>query len=326
MSVFLFGCKDTTLHVAKFLRRKGVALHLVTISPENAAKNKVAGYEDLAQHSEWFESVYVAESYALNSQADQNYFNQNLPSGLGFCVGWQRLIPAYVLQKFSRGIHGMHGSARNLPFGKGRSPMNWAIIEGRNHFFTNLFRYVDGVDNGPIIDSAVFSITPTDTAETLHYKNTLCMCAMIERNLEALQNEKVVYREQSSEGGESFYPKREPEDGVIDWRDDIHAIDRLIRAVAPPFYGAIAYHQQQELRIFRASMFYTDLEAHPFLACAFGEVADVFPSGKFLVRCSGGVLIVHDCSEHHLKAGDRLDKSDPPLKRFIRNDYGFFDL
>ena len=81
----------------------------------------------------------------------------------------------------------MHGSARDLPFGKGRSPMNWALIEGRSLFHTNLFKYQVGVDNGPVLDSQTFSII-IKTTQLKHYitKNALAMCNLIKNNFENL--------------------------------------------------------------------------------------------------------------------------------------------
>jgi methionyl-tRNA formyltransferase len=326
MNIVLFGCKDTTLQVAKFLIKNEIAIHLVTISPELANKNDVAGYVDLIKFSEYFVSIYVAESYNLNSSADQEFFNSNENYRLGFCVGWQRLIPNYVLKKFKNGVHGMHGSARDLPFGKGRSPMNWAIIEGRHFFTTNLFRYMDGVDNGPIVAKSCFSINSSDTAETLHYKNALSMCHIIKDNLNSLLLGNFNYSHQDTTEGESFYPKRIPSDGLIDWRDDIHNIDRLIRAVAPPFHGAIGLIDGAKVKIIRASIFYTDIELHSFFDAKIGEVLEIFSNGKFLVRCSGGVLLIHEFCGPKFSVGGLFDRVESPFSRFQRNTYGFFDI
>ncbi len=304
--IILFGCKDTTLHTAKFLKSIGLKIQLVTISPELAARNHVAGYEDLTVHCEMFESIYVANSYSLNDEDITAIKNLNHAS-LGFCIGWQRLIPNPLLSMFSVGIFGMHGSARDLPFGKGRSPMNWALIEGRKLFHTNLFKYEAGIDNGPILDSKTFSIGENDTAETLHYKNTLAMCSLIESNLDSLLCGTYITRSQSLAFGESFYPKRSPLDGSIDWRDDIYNIDRLIRAVTKPFDGAFSYLNGNKVVVERASVFYTDLESHSFLYSKLGAVLDVFPNNKFLVRCSGGVLIIHNYEGITPNIGDVFD-------------------
>lgn len=324
-SIFLFGCKDTTLHVAKFLKQLNLHINLITIDPETAKKNDVAGYIDLSKYEELFKSIYIAESYSLTSSKDMKHFKKLDDFLLGFSIGWQRLIPGKILKYFSNGVHGMHGSTKDLPFGKGRSPMNWSIIEGRDYFCTNLFRYKSGVDNGPTIDKVIFSIQAEDTAETLHYKNTLSMCAIIKKNIASLISGDIIYKDQEVSDGESFYPKRNPDDGLIDWRDDINNINKLIRAVAPPFSGAIGFINNTEIKINRASIFYTDLEDHPYKHIRFGEILEVFLNGKFLVRCSGGVLIIHESSNDFICVGDSFKKQQSPFKRFKRNEHGFFD-
>ena len=323
--IILFGCKDTTLHTARFLKNLDLKIHLVTISPELATSNQVAGYENLTVNSNIFESIYVAKNYSLNEEDITAIKNCNNAS-LGFCIGWQRLIPKELLSMFSVGVFGMHGSARDLPFGKGRSPMNWALIEGRKLFHTNLFKYDIGIDNGPVLDSKTFSISESDTAETLHYKNTLSMCSLIKNNLESLLYGKYTTQSQSLAFGESFYPKRSPSDGIIDWRDDMYNIDRLIRAVTKPFDGAFSYINGEKVVVERAAVFYTDLESHPFLDSKFGYVLDVFPNNKFLVRCSGGVLIIHNYDGITPNIGEMFDITESPFKNFKRNVYGFFDV
>lgn len=326
MKITLFGCKDTTLHTAKFLKKFGVSIDLITISSTTSKSNQVAGYIDLSDYQEYFSSIYIAKNYTLQSKQDEDHFITRVDTKLGFCIGWQRLIPEAVLNFFETGVYGMHGSARNLPFGKGRSPMNWAILEGRKWFHTNLFKYQLGIDDGPIIDTYTFSISSNDTAETLHYKNTIAMCHLIQKNLNAIIDGTVDLQKQDSAYGESFYPKRIPEDGIIDWRDDIFNIERLIRAVAHPFYGAFTFMNGDELIINRGNVFYTDLEQHPFLLANFGEVVDVFPSGKFLVRCSGGVLLTHEYKGKTPLKGSNFDTHDSSLQKFLRNPYGFFDV
>ncbi len=325
MNVTLFGCKDTTLHTTKYLKELNLNIDLVTISPSVASSNQVAGYEDLTLSDSLFDSIYVAKTYSLKKD-DVVEITKLKNRHLGFCVGWQRLIPNELLDAFSIGVFGMHGSARDLPFGKGRSPMNWALIEGRKFFHTNLFKYDYGVDDGPILDSKTFSVNDTDTAETLHYKNTLAMCNLIKSNLQNLLIGDFQTHPQSLAEGESFYPKRAPADGSIDWRDDIYNIERLIRAVTKPFDGAFSIIRGAEIVIERAAIFYTDIEAHPFKESKFGKVVDVFPNNKFLVRCSGGVLLVHDYKGVSPTVGSCFEVSDSPFRKFKRNEYGFFDV
>ena len=323
--ITLFGCTHTTLHVAKFLNNFNLKINLITISPSTAKSNEVAGFIDLTLYKKYFSSIYVAKNYSLKSEKDEKKLKSYFKSDLGFCIGWQRLIPLKILTTFSKGIYGMHGSSRNLPFGKGRSPMNWAIIEGRKWFHTNLFRYQDGIDNGPIVDTLAFSINNSDSIETLQYKNVISMCQLLEKNLNNLLNGTIQTKKQNNKN-ESFYLKRNKKDGLIDWRDDIFNIDRLIRAVSHPFYGAFTFYKKSELKIYRANIFYTDIESHPYIKAKFGQLLEVFLNKKFLVRCSGGVLLVHEYSGNLPPKNIVFKSKNSPSSKVSRNKYGFFDV
>jgi UDP-4-amino-4-deoxy-L-arabinose formyltransferase/UDP-glucuronic acid dehydrogenase (UDP-4-keto-hexauronic acid decarboxylating) len=325
MNVILFGCKDTTLHVARFLSELCDRVTLVTISPEKGAEQEVAGYVNLVPYGSLFERIHTARRYDLKSDDDVSFL-RSLTCDLGIAVGWQRLIPPNILELFSVGVFGMHGSAQDLPFGRGRSPMNWSIIEGRGWFYTNLFRYQAGVDDGPILDTDCFSINDSDTAESLHYKNTLSLIKLLRNNWPNFVRGELRLKQQKAGEG-SYYPKRNPSDGLIDWSDTVFNIERMVRAVTRPFYGAFSYLESHEIRIYRASLFYTDLETHQFKDKLYGEICDVFPNGKFLVRGNGGVLLVHefDSATKVAAPGQMLESPAGQLRAFPRNRHGFFD-
>ena len=321
--VALFGCKSTTRFLLDALLDRGLGVTLVTIAPAKGAEQEVADYTDLRAYGAGRGvDVYVAERYSLRSDRDRAFFRDR-SFALGFVIGWQRLVPAEVLATFSTGVFGMHGSAMGLPRGRGRSPMNWSLIEGRRSFRTHLFRYAPGADDGDLLDGHTFAITDRDTAETLHFKNTLAMKMLVERNLPALLagTARPVPQPQ---GTPTYYPKRFPADSLIDWHDDLHAIDRHIRAVAPPFNGAYTYLHGTRLSILRAAPFSTDdfgYSATP------GTVVTVFPGGKFLVQCFGGLLLVHAYSPATPPDPGMLLTTGPEaLRRFPRNAQGYFDL
>ena len=152
------------------------------------------------------------------------------------------------------------------------------------------------------------------------------MCKLIKGNLQKLVSGNFQTYAQSLVDGESFYPKRSPIDGTIDWRDDIYNIERLIRAVTKPFDGAISIVKGEKIIIERAAVFYTDIENHPFKDTKFGKVLDVFPNNKFLVRCSGGVLLIHNYNGITPTVGNCFEVTSSPFEKFKRNVYGFFDI
>lgn len=325
-SIGVFGCKSTTVFLIEAIRAKASVDHVVTISPAAAERAEVADYFDCEAYcTEVGINHLTVDDYSLKTEADQAAI-RSLNLDLGFVMGWQRLIPAAVLDAFSIGVFGMHGSADDLPIGRGRSPMNWALLEGRTHFFTNLFRYDPGVDSGDILDTLGFSIQPVDTAETMHYKNSLAMKTLIYRNLDALLSDGFTLRKQR-DAPPTYYPKRSPDDSQIDFDQDLGHVEALIRAVTHPFNGAFTFVEGQRMTIWRAAVFDTDLVPFGFEDQPWGTIVEVFQTGKFLIKCRGGLLLVHDfLCDIEPSVGQRCLPVDLRAGRFTRNKNGYHDL
>ena len=323
--IAIFGCKTTTLFLLENLRLPTPVSHLVTISPEQGTRHEVADYMDLKVAAEAKGiSVYTARTYSLKNAEDQAYL-ASLGLDIAFVVGWQRLVPAEVLSAIRIGTFGMHGSSMNLPLGRGRSPMNWSIIEGRQAFYTNLFRYDPGVDSGDVVDAFKFQITARDTAETMHFKNTLAMKFLIEKNLAALLRNEFTLTPQDLSIEPTYYPKRAPADSLIDWRLDAPALERFIRAVTRPFNGAFTFWGNHKIIFLDAQVF--DLHEFGYEGLKPGTVAAVFESGKFLVKCFGGLLLVNAFeAEFAVRAGMEFDANGFAPKAFPRNEGGNFDM
>lgn len=324
--VAVFGCKTTTQFLIENLPDPLAPCLLVTISPEMGELNQVADYVDLRPFAkERNLETYQAISYGLLEAVDQERIrSENLD--IAFVVGWQRLLPSAVLDALSVGAFGMHGSSMHLPLGRGRSPLNWSIIEGRSSFYTSLFRYDVGVDSGDVLDTALFSINVHDTAESLHFKNVVAMKELIKRNTGQFCSGHLELDPQP-DNTPTYYPKRDPSDSLIDWSLDLRQVHRHIRAVTRPFNGAYTYAEGERIIIWRASPFETDLGFLGSGGAAPGEITEVFPGGKFLVRCLGGTLLVHEFdARSRMRKGVILSDGGEQRRIFPRNDQGYFDL
>lgn len=326
--IALFGCKNTTLYMLNALRGQQIKIdYLITIDPDNAKKNEVADYYEFHENSlKNGITLYKAERYSLDCKHDIDMIN-SFKIDLGFVIGWQRLIPQDILQCITIGIFGMHGSAMDLPLGRGRSPMNWALIEGRHFFYTNLFRYNAEADAGEIIDQIKFEINDRDTSGTLHYKNMLAMKTLIVSNFEALIHNKILLLPQRNIQP-SFYPKRTLADSIIDWNQDIFFIDRFIRAVTHPFNGAFSYiNDEVKIIIYEAQIF--DLYSYEnfYRDQKIGEVLEIFTENDFLIKCIGGLLLVREyASEQPINVGMIFFSPQNLIKNFPINSRRGYDI
>ncbi|MED5475690.1 MAG: formyltransferase family protein [Candidatus Neomarinimicrobiota bacterium] len=323
--IAIFGCKNTTKFLIKSLVKKVKIDYLITIDEKKGDKFAVADYCDLDSVAEENSiKVYKSNTYSLKNKDDINYIKK-LKIDIAFVIGWQRIIPGEILDSMAIGSFGMHGSSMDLPLGRGRSPMNWSLIEGRDIFFTNLFRYDSGVDSGDILDTFRFDILDKDTSETLHFKNTLAMKFLIEKNIDSLLGKDFHLKKQKNISP-TYYPKRTPDDSLIDWNSNINDLDRFIRAVTKPFNGAFTFFNNQKIIIYTSQIF--DSSYFGFQNHKNGEVVIIFPNDKFLVKCNGGLLLVTDFHNEgpNLNIGDILNNSDKKINIFKKNKDGYHDL
>ena len=87
--VVIFGVKDTTAEIVRFVQEKLCPVDLVvTIHPDVLSGNQVSGYEGLS----WLEDkygipVYETHSYGLKDEETTKFFAENTFE-LGISMGW----------------------------------------------------------------------------------------------------------------------------------------------------------------------------------------------------------------------------------------------
>lgn len=301
--VVVFGVKDTSENIVSFIQEQICPVDLViTISPEVTKKNQVSGYKGLSVLTEKYGiPVHEADSYFLTDEKTQKFIAENA-FDIGISMGWQRLIPPSVLDAFRYGIYGFHGNCGYLPFGRGRSPLNWSIILGDTRFNLNMFRYDEKADSPNVFATEMFSITPHDDIRTAQYKNMICSKNLIRKLLEAYAEDNIVIRTESKDY-DSWYNKRTAADGKIDFRGRTRDIYNLIRGVAAPFPGAYAMIGEEKVIVWEAHPFDEMID---FSAYAPGEVIDVFDKKPVVRTVDGSLLIDRYESGREIVVGDLL--------------------
>ncbi|MCR5304336.1 MAG: hypothetical protein K6E33_07210 [Lachnospiraceae bacterium] len=303
----VFGVKDSSEDMIRFLHSRVHPVDLViSVSDKVRGKNSIAGGTGLKKlEKELGIPVHEADSYFLTDDATRALMDDN-EFDLGICMGWQRLIPPEVLEHFKTGVFGYHGNAGYLPFGRGRSPLNWSVILGDTRFNLNLFRYDEKPDSPNVFATETFELTPFDDIRTAQYKNQLMSRRLAGKLVRAWEKGEVSV-DTDSKDFDSWYEKRTPEDGKIDFKGRTRDIYNLIRGVTRPFPGAFCERSSDGVRI-------TIWEARPFDQIIDfsdyrpGEVVEVF-EGRPLVRTVDGSLIINkyeSADDAPLKPGDIL--------------------
>jgi len=280
---------------------------IISLDPKCHSVKKIAGYS--RDELKDFATKNVVDfkevtDYTLKTNESSNLFAK-LKLDILFVMGWERLIPNNILQLHKHGSYGMHGSAFGLPRGKGRSPLNWALITGAKKFHTSLFKYEDNIDGGDIYASEVFDIFDTDTIEDLHIKNLCAMVRLSNQLTNELHEKGFVTCSPQICGNDTYYPKRIPEDGVIDWNTSNSNIVRFINALSKPYPPAYSHCKSGGiLNFYDAKPFY----ANNVNSTPPGTILEIFSHSKSLLVATndGAVRVKTDYDLSILKRGTLL--------------------
>jgi methionyl-tRNA formyltransferase len=164
-----------------------------------------------------------------------------------FSFYYRSMLPVPVLKLARRGAFNMHGSL--LPKYRGRAPLNWAILKGETETGATLHEMVEKPDAGRIVDQQAIPIGPDESAVEVFARLTDAAETVLRRSISDLISGKAKLRPNDLSQG-SYYGRRRPEDGRIDWSRSAAEIHNLVRAVAPPFPGAFT----EKMRVFRTAL------------------------------------------------------------------------
>jgi methionyl-tRNA formyltransferase len=199
----------------------------------------VVTHKDDPGETRWYASLFdFAKRKNLPVLADPTIETLEIGNlDLIFSFYYRSMLPMSLLKRARLGAFNMHGSL--LPKFRGRAPLNWAIVKGETETGVTLHEMVEKPDAGRIVDQQAVPIGPDENAVEVFHKMTDAAEAVLKRSLSSLVNGKVGFRPNDLSKG-SYYGRRRPEDGRIDWSKSAMEIHNLVRAVAPPFPGAFS--------------------------------------------------------------------------------------
>lgn len=130
-----------------------------------------------------------------------------------------------------------HGSL--LPKYRGRTPHVWAIINGEKQTGITAHLMNARCDDGDIVKQVVVPIENEDTGAILLLKYNQIYPTLVESVIDMISNDAVEPKKQNSTLA-TYYGKRTPADGHINWDWQKERIRNWCRAQAQPYPGAFA--------------------------------------------------------------------------------------
>jgi len=164
-------------------------------------------------------------------------------------IGWYHHIPKII--RDIAPVVGLHASL--LPDYSGGAPLVWAMINGEKKTGITFFMFDKGVDGGPIIGQKQECIRIDDTIGTLYSRIERKGIKLLQEYLPRIADGNVKLRQQD-ESKRRIMPQRIPEDGEINWNNDVLTIYNFIRAQTKPYPGAFTYRKGKKLIIWESRL------------------------------------------------------------------------
>jgi methionyl-tRNA formyltransferase len=149
----------------------------------------------------------------------------------------------------------IHGSL--LPKYRGRTPHVWAIINNESKTGVTAHLIDDGCDTGDIVKQKEVIIENTDTGADVLAKFNKLYVPLADEIISDFERGSITPFAQNHENA-TFFGKRTPDDGRINWEWQKERIRNWIRAQAYPYPGAFTYSEGLDEKVIIDEVVFSD--------------------------------------------------------------------
>ncbi len=279
MNVVIIGAVQSTERaLIKLVQHK---LNVVGVFGYRAQSSAhVSGFTDL----EVIADKAGCKFFPFESINDKAKEIEMLAPDVVFVIGLSQIVSQQILEIPTKYCIGFHPT--KLPQGRGRAPLAWMILDRVSLGAATFFKLHRGVDDGPILVQKEFQILDSDDVQCLIDKTLLALDDALDELLPQLISGVEKMKPQPEELS-SYYGKRAPEDGLIQWAASADDISRLVRATTSPYPCAFTYSGSKKISIERASASHEHSTRG-----VIGRILTVDCQDGFYVQCGESVLHV----------------------------------
>jgi methionyl-tRNA formyltransferase len=278
--VLFLGSKQLGLRVLREVHSLSPAtlIGAVTIDDSSDTRTKFSDFQVFAK------SHQVELSVASNRKHSEQIINELKPD-LCLVVGWYWLISKPVLDSVPFGFVGLHTSL--LPKFRGGSPLVWSIIKDEREVGFSFYSFTAGMDDGPIWARASVSVDEHDYISSILNKLEIKAIEVLRQIYPQLLSCSIEPIEQNHELA-TYYTRRFPSHGNINWHEPARAVYNFIRAQSEPYPGAFTHFQGEKLTVWRAALSRDNCIGQP------GQVARRASEGVYIICGDDRAIILEE--------------------------------
>jgi methionyl-tRNA formyltransferase len=294
MNVGIIGAvRSTEIVLLTLIKHDFNIVGVLGFNPVN--KENVSGWVDLEKTSGEY-SIPYSGYQKINEEIHMEWMKEKQPDLL-FAVGFSQLLSKEWLTMPQIGCIGFHPTC--LPQGRGRAPLAWLILEEKQGA-ASFFLMGENADDGPIFVQEPFSVDSNDDASSVEGKIYHAIEIALERWLPKLKKGEWNPVPQD-ESLATWYGKRMPSDGMIDWNMPAYFVDKLIKASTIPHPGAFTFFKEKKIMILKSK-----IETRLPIKGVTGRVL-LRKNDEYLIQCGNGLLWISELRNiDSLNVGDKL--------------------
>jgi UDP-4-amino-4-deoxy-L-arabinose formyltransferase/UDP-glucuronic acid dehydrogenase (UDP-4-keto-hexauronic acid decarboxylating) len=167
-----------------------------------------------------------------------------------FSFYYRSMIKKELLDLPPQGCLNLHGSL--LPRYRGRSPINWVLVNGESRTGVTLHEMTPRPDDGDIVAQRPIAIDDDDTARSLMDRAVAAAARMLDEVLPEIKAG-TAPRSPQDHSAASYFGGRGPDDGEIDWQADATRVRNVVRAVTRPYPGAFTFSGDRKILVWSAT-------------------------------------------------------------------------
>lgn len=198
-------------------------------------------------------------------------------------VAYGQILSKELLELPEKGCINLHASL--LPEYRGSSPIQHAILDGKDKTGVTTMFMEEGLDTGDIIYQKEIAIKNSYNAGDLHDKLAQSGAELLIKTILDLKDNDLPTVPQD-ETKSSYTSQLSKEDGLIDWGKSSRYIYYLVKAMNP-WPGSFTYLNGELLKIFEVEVLNHNTELKP------GSVVNADPDFGLLVQTGDGVIKIN---------------------------------
>ena len=163
------------------------------------------------KNNDWIYNFFKKYNFNLKNFSINQFFNKEEIEGFDilFILGYTKILSSQFLQKNRLNLV-VHES--DLPKGKGFSPIQWQILDGKSEIVVSLLEATEKVDSGDIFLQTKIILNGTELYQEIREKQAKATFSIISKFLKIYPN----INPKKQIGNETFYPIRKKSDGELD--------------------------------------------------------------------------------------------------------------